>query len=96
MLNEGKKDEEVLAVLWAGYVAEFDTAYREEEVFLHRWVKPTFERRNMFIWREYAARKGKAACPYFIHFIDPGNPTFDRFRSYKSRSLSPPCNHSCL
>jgi len=35
MLEEGKPDEAVLAVLWKLYASEFEAGYREEGVFIH-------------------------------------------------------------
>ncbi|HSC38228.1 MAG TPA: hypothetical protein VLD19_10165 [Chitinophagaceae bacterium] len=35
MLEEGKPDEAVLAVMWKLYASEFEEGYREEGVFLH-------------------------------------------------------------
>jgi len=36
MIEEGKPDEAVLAVLWKLYASEFEAGYKEESVFIHK------------------------------------------------------------
>jgi hypothetical protein len=55
MIEEGKPDEAVLAVLWKLYASEFEEGYREEGVFLHEL--PEVEEKAMKRKRDIEMRR---------------------------------------